>query len=125
MKFKIKWVARRVIASSEVWGAPPEYVTMQRVYDYDNDNENDNRNHKKPNSKGTKTDQIVDGEEKSWDFNLNLPTQGLHDLTVTIDQGQDRININHLVDILYTEDEGSPNPYQVADETEDDESESE
>lgn len=77
------------------------------------------------NSKGTKTDQIVDGEEKSWDFNLNLPTQGLHDLTVTIDQGQDRININHLVDILYTEDESSPNPYQAADETEDDESESE
>ena len=77
------------------------------------------------NSKGTKTDQIVDGEEKSWDFNLNLPTQGLHDLTVTIDQGQDRININHLVDILYTEDESSPNPYQPADETEDEESESE
>ena len=77
------------------------------------------------NSKGTKTDQIVDGEEKSWDFNLNLPAQGLHDLTVSIDQGQDRININHLVDILYTEDESSPNPYQAADETEDDESESE
>ena len=77
------------------------------------------------NSKGTKTDQIVDGEEKSWDFNLNLPAQGLHDLTVSIDQGQDRININHLVDILYTEDESSPNPYQSADETEDEESESE
>ena len=77
------------------------------------------------NSKGTKTDQIVDGEEKSWDFNLNLPTQGLHDLTVTIDQGQDRININHLVDILYTEDESSPNPYQPTDETEDEDSESE
>ena len=77
------------------------------------------------NSKGTKTDQIVDGEEKSWDFNLNLPAQGLHDLTVSIDQGQDRININHLVDILYTGDESSPNPYQPADETEDEESESE
>ena len=77
------------------------------------------------NSKGTKTDQIVDGEEKSWDFNLNLPAQGLHDLTVSIDQGQDRININHLVDILYTEDESSPNPYQPTDETEDEDSESE
>lgn len=77
------------------------------------------------NSKGTKTEQIVDGEEKSWDFNLNLPTHGLHDLIVTIDQGQDRININHLVDILYTEGESSPNPYQPTDETEDEDSESE
>jgi hypothetical protein len=77
------------------------------------------------NSKGTKTDQIVDGEDKSWNFNLNLPAQGLHDLTVTIDQGQDRININHLVDILYAEQESSPNPYQPNDETEDGDSKSE
>jgi hypothetical protein len=77
------------------------------------------------NSKGTKTDQIVDGEDKSWIFNLNLPAQGLHDLTVTIDQGQDRININHLVDILYAEQESSPNPYQPNDETEDGDSKSE
>jgi hypothetical protein len=77
------------------------------------------------NSKGTKTDQIVDGEDKSWNFNLNLPDQGLHDLTVTIDQGQDRININHLVDILYAEQESSPNPYQPNDETEDGDSKSE
>jgi hypothetical protein len=46
-------------------------------------------------------------------------------LTVTIDQGQDRININHLVDILYAEQESSPNPYQPNDETEDGVSKSE
>ena len=63
------------------------------------------------NSKGTKTDQIVDGEEKTWNFNLNLPIEGLHDLTVNIDQGQDRVNINHLVEIQYAQEETSPNPY--------------
>tara|TARA_B100000459_G_scaffold138446_1_gene96152 strand:+ start:520 stop:1290 length:771 start_codon:yes stop_codon:yes gene_type:complete len=77
------------------------------------------------NTKGTKTDQIVDGEEKNWNFDLNLPIRGLHDLSVTIDQGQDRLNINHLVDILYAEEESSPNPYQPAGENEEDQSESE
>ena len=77
------------------------------------------------NSKGTKTEQIVDGEEKMWEFNLNLPMEGLHDLSVTIDQGQDRININHLVDVLYAPDESAPNPYQANDESDEEQSESE
>ena len=77
------------------------------------------------NSKGTKTEQIVDGDERTWNFDLNFPEEGLHELIVTIDQGQDRININHLVDILYEQEESSPNPYQSSDETEEEVSESE
>ncbi len=77
------------------------------------------------NSKGAKTEQIVDGEEKTWDFNLNLPVKGFHELSVTIDQGQDRINIDHIVDILYAQEETKPNPYQSNDETGEDDSESE
>ena len=77
------------------------------------------------NSKGTKTEQIVDGDERTWNFDLNFPEQGLHELIVTIDQGQDRLNINHLVDILYEQEESSPNPYQSSDETEEEVSESE
>ena len=77
------------------------------------------------NSKGTKTEQIVDGDERTWNFDLNFPEQGLHELIVTIDQGQDRININHLVDILYEQEESSPNPYQSENESEDEDSESE
>ena len=69
--------------------------------------------------------QIVDGEEKMWEFNLNLPMEGLHDLSVTIDQGQDRININHHVDVLYAPDESAPNPYQANDESDEEQSESE
>ena len=50
---------------------------------------------------------------------------GIHDLTVTIDQGNDRVNIDHVVDILYEQNESSPNPFESNDETEEDNSESE
>ena len=77
------------------------------------------------NSKGTKTEQVPDGQEASWNFNLNFPERGIHDLIVTIDQGTDRVNINHLVDILYEQEESPPNPYQSNDESEEESSESE
>ena len=76
-------------------------------------------------SKGTKTAQIQDGEEALWSINLNFPISGMHDLTLTIDQGQDRININHVVDILYEQEESSPNPYQSENESEEENSECE
>lgn len=76
-------------------------------------------------SKGTKTAQIQDGEEAAWSTNLNFPIAGMHDLTLTIDQGQDRININHVVEILYEQEESVPNPYQQENESEEENSESE
>ena len=76
-------------------------------------------------SKGIKTEQIADGQSASWKFDLNFPIAGVHDLIVTIDQGQDRININHVVDLLYEQEESSPNPFESNDETEEDNSESE
>ena len=60
-----------------------------------------------------------------WDFDLNFPDQGVHDLTVTIDQGTDRVNINHIIDILYEQEESVPNPYQQDNESEEESSESE
>ena len=76
-------------------------------------------------SKGINTEQIADGQSASWELDLDLPIAGVHDLIVTIDQGQDRININHVVDILYEQEESSPNPFESNDETEEENSESE
>ena len=76
-------------------------------------------------SKGIKTEQIADGQSASWNFDLNFPIAGVHDLIVTIDQGQDRININHVVDLLYEQEESSPNPLESNDETDAEDSESE
>ena len=77
------------------------------------------------NSKGTKTEQIPDGEDGEWDFILNFPDEGIYALTVTIDQGTARVNIDHLIDILYEQVESPPNPYQTTDENEEENSESE
>ncbi len=77
------------------------------------------------NSKGSNTEQIPDGQSGTWDFNLNFPDKGVHELTVTIDQGTDRVNINHIVDILYEQEESVPNPYQQGNESEEENSESE
>ena len=59
-------------------------------------------------SKGTKSTQIQDGEDASWSIDLNFPIRGMHELQLTIDQGQDRININHIVVILYEAEESLP-----------------
>ena len=77
------------------------------------------------NGKGSKTEQIPDGQEGTWNFNLNFPEQGIHDLIVSIDQGTDRVNINHVVDVLYQQEESAPNPYQQSNESEEENSESE
>ena len=76
-------------------------------------------------SKGTKTAQIQDGENALWSINLNFPISGMHDLTLSIDQGQDRVNINHVVDIVYEQEETVPNPFQQGNESEEENSESE
>ena len=76
-------------------------------------------------SKGTYSAQIQDGEDASWSIDLNFPIRGMHDLQLTIDQGQDRININHIVAILYEQEESAPNPYQSNNESEEEDSESE
>ncbi|MBP65743.1 MAG: hypothetical protein CMA67_00635 [Euryarchaeota archaeon] len=76
-------------------------------------------------SKGMKSEQIADGQEASWNFNLEFPISGIHELAVTIDQGQNRINIDHIVEILYDPVESSPNPNQSNSENEEENTESE
>lgn len=103
-----------VVENPSIFGTPGSPVTVTwKLTDTDS------------NSKGTNTQQIPDGQSGTWDFDLNFPDLGIHDLTVTIDQGNDRVNINHVVDILYEQEESSPNPFESNDETEEDNSESE
>ena len=78
-------------------------------------------------SKGMKTEQIADGQDAVWDFNLNFPERGVHELSVTLEQGtdQERVNINHIIDILYEETESATNPFPTESGTEDSQTESE
>ena len=70
-------------------------------------------------SKGMKSEQIADGQDAVWDFSLSIPDKEIHELSVNIDQGQDRININHIVDILYDATESAANPFPTEGGTED------
>ena len=74
-----------------------------------------------------KTEQIADGQDAVWDFNLNFPERGVHELSVTLEQGtdQERVNINHIIDILHEETESATNPFPTESGTEDSQTESE
>ena len=75
-------------------------------------------------SKGMKSEQIADGQDAVWDFNLAYPERGIHDLSVTLEQGADeRVNVNHVIDILYEENESAINPFPTGNEDSDTESE--
>ena len=78
-------------------------------------------------SKGMQTEQIADGQDAVWDFSLNFPERGVHELSVTLEQGtdQERVNINHIIDILYEETESATNPFPTESGTEDSQTESE
>jgi hypothetical protein len=76
-------------------------------------------------SKGMKSEQIADGQDAVWDFSLSIPDKEIHELSVNIDQGQDRININHIVDILYDATESATNPFPTESGNEDSQTESE
>ena len=76
-------------------------------------------------SKGMKSEQIADGQDAVWEYSLSIPDKEIHELSVNIDQGQDRININHIVDILYDATESATNPFPTESGTEDSQTESE
>ena len=72
-------------------------------------------------SKGMKTEQIADGQDAIWDFSLNFPERGVHELSVQLDQStdQERVNVNHVIDILYEQTESAVNPFPTESENED------
>lgn len=107
-------VVESVVENPSIFGTPGSPVTV--TWDLKDPESN---------SKGSNTEQIADGQSGTWNFDLNFPDQGVHDLTVSIDQGTDRVNINHIIDILYEQEESAPNPYQQEDESEEENSESE
>ena len=78
-------------------------------------------------SKGMKTEQIADGQDAVWDFSLNFPERGVHELSVQLDQStdQERVNVNHVIDILYEQTESAVNPFPTESGTEDPQTESE
>jgi len=59
------------------------------------------------------TEQIGDGQEASWTHSQYNVGSGDWSLAVTIDAGNDSINIHHVVRILYEEVESEPNPLAV------------
>ena len=78
-------------------------------------------------SKGMKTEQIADGQDAIWEFSLNFPERGVHELSVQLDQStdQERVNVNHVIDILYEQTESAVNPFPTESGTEDSKTESE
>jgi hypothetical protein len=56
------------------------------------------------------TEQIADGQDASWTHNEYNLQPGQWSLEVTIDSGNDSINIHHVVQILYEHRESPPNP---------------
>ena len=55
----------------------------------------------------TKNDIIYEGEEVNWNT-IHFNTYALHDLTISYDEGQDYINIDHTILIQYSAIESSP-----------------
>ena len=55
----------------------------------------------------TKNDIIYEGEEVNWNT-THFNTYELHDLTISYDEGQDYINIDHTILIQYSAIESSP-----------------
>ena len=55
----------------------------------------------------TKNAIIYDGEEVNWNT-IHFNTYELHDLTISYDEGQDYINIDHSIFIQYSAIESSP-----------------
>jgi len=65
---------------------------------------------------GTHTEIIGEGQDASWNYNQYNVMQGIWILSVTIDQGNDDINIDHDVTIKYLAEESEPNPFPVGEE---------
>lgn len=56
----------------------------------------------------TKNGQVDDGESDDW-YVIHFNTYELHDLRIEYEDGQDYINIEHVMTISYQSDESEPN----------------
>lgn len=61
------------------------------------------------------TEQIGDGQEAAWSHNQYNLVKGAWSLEVSIDSGNDSINLHHMVSILYETVESEPNPLALED----------
>ena len=55
-----------------------------------------------------KSSQVEDGESDEWET-IHFNTYEDHDLKIIYDDGQDNVNIEHHVSLIYTDDETLPN----------------
>ncbi len=64
-------------------------------------------------AEATHTEQIGNGQEASWSHSEYNIAKGDWSLDVTIDSGNDSIDVNHRVLVLYAEEESQPNPFDA------------
>ena len=55
-----------------------------------------------------KSSEVEDGESDEWET-IHFNTYEDHELMITYDDGQDNINVEHYVTIMYAEEETLPN----------------
>ncbi|RZD42497.1 MAG: hypothetical protein CXT70_02735 [Methanobacteriota archaeon] len=65
---------------------------------------------------GTHTEIIGDEQDASWNYDQYNVMKGIWILSVTIDQGEDNIDVNHDVTIKYLAEESEANPLPVGEE---------
>ena len=62
-------------------------------------------------------EQVGDGQDANWLHNQNFIEAGTWKLEVDVSadgNGDEQVNIDHLVSIVYVEDESTPNPMAAA-----------
>ena len=62
-------------------------------------------------------EQVGDGQDANWLHNQNFIEAGTWKLEVDISaegNGGEQVNVDHLVSIVYVEDESTPNPMAAA-----------
>lgn len=74
------------------------------------------------NTEAFHTEQIGDGQEAAWTHNQYNVGSGNWALDVQIDAGNDSLNVQHLVTVLYAASESEPNPLDTASVEREDES---
>ena len=65
------------------------------------------------------TEQIGEGQEASWEHSQYNINDGTWALNVSIDSGNDSLNLHHIVLIAYEAEESPPNPLVAEATTED------
>lgn len=64
-------------------------------------------------SEASHTEQIGNGQEAAWSHSEYNIVKGDWSLDVTIDSGNDSVDVNHRVQVLYAEEESQPNPFDA------------